>query len=110
MMTMTRSGECTAPNSCLLIAFEMGQRLRELGFTVGGWDSARVFDASLRAPSGRDERDRRGEGPVRIVGDVPVSLWPAQRTVGRAGSPSSATTASRIASRNARPQRRSGST
>ncbi len=33
----------------------------------------------------------------------------AQRTVGRAGSPSSATTASRIASRNARPQRRSGS-
>ena len=35
MATMTRERECSAPTTCLLMAFELGQRSWKLGFSTG---------------------------------------------------------------------------
>ncbi len=42
MMTMTRDGESIAPTTCLLMAFELGQRSWKLGFSTGIGQRPRV--------------------------------------------------------------------
>jgi transposase len=42
MRPMTRHEESTAPTSCLLLAFELGERTWKLGFTVGMGQRPRI--------------------------------------------------------------------
>jgi transposase len=42
MTTMTRIAESTAPTSCLLLAFELGERSWKLGFTMGMGQRPRI--------------------------------------------------------------------
>jgi len=42
MMTMTRDRECNAATTCLLLAFELGQRSWKLGFSAGIGQRPRV--------------------------------------------------------------------
>jgi transposase len=49
MFTMTRTCESTAPTSCLLLAFELGQRSWKLGFTAGLGQRAHIRQMSAGA-------------------------------------------------------------
>ena len=49
MVTMTRDRESNAATACLLLAFELGQRSRKLGFSAGIGQRPRVRQISAGA-------------------------------------------------------------
>ena len=49
MATMTRERECSAPTTCLLMAFELGQRSWKLGFSTGIGQRPRVRQVAAGA-------------------------------------------------------------
>jgi transposase len=49
MLTMTRTTKSSAPNTCLLLALELGQRSWKLGFTVGMGQRPRVRQVAAGA-------------------------------------------------------------
>jgi transposase len=72
MVTMTRMSECSAPGPALLLAFELGQRIWTLGFTVGVGQRPRV----RQIPAGAVERIglevARAKTRFGLAADVPV--------------------------------------
>jgi transposase len=74
MTTMTRPEESTAPTSCLLLAFELGERTWKLGFTVGVGQRPRM----RQIPAGVLDRVwteiAEAKARSKVAADTPV-IW-----------------------------------
>jgi transposase len=76
MMTMTRTEESTAAATpigpTLLLAFELGERVWKLGFTVGLGARPRIRQIPARATNQVLEEIVRAKGRFRLPADAPV--------------------------------------
>jgi transposase len=72
MMTMTRDGECTAATTCLLLAFELGQRSWKLGFSAGIGQRPRVRQIPAGAVAVIASEIGRAKVRLGLVADAPV--------------------------------------
>jgi len=80
MLTMTRTSESSAPNTCLLLAFELSQRSWKLGFTVGIGQRPRVRQIAARAVGALANEIVRAKARFDLPADAPViSCYEARR-------------------------------
>lgn len=72
MMTMTRISESTASTTCLLLAFELGERGWKLGFTVGVGQRPRIRQIAAGAVEKLAEEIARAKVRLKLPADTPV--------------------------------------
>jgi hypothetical protein len=71
-LTMTRISESSAPSTCLLLPFELGQRSWKLGFTVGIGQRPRVRHIAARAVGALANEIVRANARFDLPADAPV--------------------------------------
>jgi transposase len=72
MKSMTRTGESTAPTSCLLLAFELGERTWKLGFTIGMGQRPRMRSVSAGALERVWAEIAEAKRRFHVAADTPV--------------------------------------
>jgi len=72
MITTTRTAESTAPTSCLLLAFELGQRSWKLGFSVGMGQRPRIRQIPAGAVGTLATEIERAKKRLGLPADSPV--------------------------------------
>ncbi len=72
MTTMTRTEESTAPPSCLLLAFELGERTWKLGFTVGLGERPRIRQIPAGEPDRLWTEIAEARRRFHVAADTPV--------------------------------------
>jgi transposase len=72
MVTMTRERECSAPTTCLLMAFELGQRSWKLGFSTGIGQRPRVRQIAAGAVEAVADEILKAKLRLGLPPDAPV--------------------------------------
>ena len=72
MTTTNRSHEFTAMSTCLLLAFELGERIWKLGFTTGFGQSPRIREIPAGAVDRLLEEIARAKTKLHLAADAPV--------------------------------------
>jgi transposase len=72
MKTMTRPSESTAMSTCLLLAFELGERKWKVGFTTGFGQAPRIREIPAGAVDQLLDEIRRAKTKLHIAPDAPV--------------------------------------
>ena len=72
MKTTTRSSESTAMTTCLLLAFELGERIWKLGFTTGFGQRPRIREIPAGAVDRLLEEIARAKTKWRLADHTPV--------------------------------------